>query len=405
MLFSEIPRTRLYLKNSELIKTLYRLLVNKIEQGVQVDQFEKEFALWTGCKNAIAGSYARVCFYYILKKLLLIGPPGEIITTPITIHDMINMIVCAGLQPRFIDIDRSTFQMDPDLLEKTINPNTRAVLVTHLFGMPSNMEKIVSICQKHGLILIEDCSHGFGSKYKGKLCGTFGKAGFFSLSSLKSISSGYGGVIISEDDELAVSIRSDFEKLRTCTVSDIIDIIKKSLVIGAVTSPFVFTSAFAIVSKMQTDNPERKLYQSVPEKFLWQYSPLQANLATQCLRRVDEQNKKRIENALILYDMLKKDASDRIPVLLPDTCNVFWRFPFRAPEGRKFVQFMNHYGIDIAQTLLPCCTSERVFSDFHTPTPHAESAVKEIYFLPVEHWLNKKQIMHLGNTVQKFLKR
>ncbi len=119
---------------------------------------------------AVAGPYARTCFYFLLKALNL-PENSEIIATPINIHDMFNMALCAGLRPVFIDIDPANYQMSPELLEQAITPRTRAVLVTHLFGIVPDMERIAAICSKHGLMLIEDASHSFGATLHGQTDG------------------------------------------------------------------------------------------------------------------------------------------------------------------------------------------------------------------------------------------
>ncbi len=409
-----IPRTRLYLKNRELIRALVNLALFGPNKGYPVDRFERTFARRWGTAGAVAGSYARVCLYRVLLFLNL--PSGsEIITTPITIHDMINVIRMAGLRPVFVDIDPRTFQMDPDRLEAAVTGNTRAVLVTHLFGMPADMDRIVPICRKHDLILLEDASHAFNAALHGRPLGTFGTAGIFSLSSLKTVSSGYGGMIVSDDGALLQHVSEALNRQRPCMRRDLTDILLKSLLIGLVTQRMVFSlMAFPgirflnrwgskLVTRLQTDNPDRTLLHSMPRDWLWGFSPIQAELAMACLQRLNRWDERRRMNAQVLMDVLTPVAPDRIPRLLPDATNVFWHFPFRAPEKRAFQRFMNRRGIDVSGTLLPCCSREPVFKDFRRPTPHAQQAVEEIYFLPVEPSLCLKQAEMVAQAASDFV--
>lgn len=410
-----IPRTRLYLSTGETMRSLARLLLAGPEAGPPVPQFEREFAARWRRGEAVAGSYARICFYHALKALDL--PPGsEIVTTPITIHDIINMILCAGHRPVFVDIDPANYQMDPAALERAITSRTRAVLLTHLFGIVPDMVRIARICQERKVALIEDASHSFGATLGGRLMGTFGRAGIFSLSSLKSVTSGYGGVILSDDRDFLSAVRESLNKLRACEKKDVMDILTKNLLVGLMTQRLIFCSATfpairimnkrdpAIVARFQTDNPVRERLHEVQPKWLWRFSPLQAAMALRCLRRLDAENEKRRFHAHLLLDILRPQAADRLPSLLPDAVNVFWRFPFRAPEGREFVKFMNRYGVDVATTLMPCCTQSPVFGEYAVPVPQSERVAREVYFLPVEHGLSEKQVTRMAQTVSAFVR-
>lgn len=412
---NRIPRTRLYVPNAELLLALGRLLVSGPQTGVPVADLEAAFARQWQTAGAVAGPYARTCFYFLLRALNL-PDNSEIIATPINIHDMFNMAICAGLRPVFIDIDPANYQMSPEVLEQAITPRTRAVLVTHLFGIVPDMEKIAAICRTHNLLLLEDASHSFGATLNGRQMGTFGTAGLFSFSSLKSISTGYGGMVISDDADLVATMQKSLGALRPCAARDLRGILRKNLVIGTVTQPPVFGyAAFPairflnrldpkIVSRLQTDNPVQELLHEVPGDWLWRFSPLQADLAMGCLKRLAAENAVRQKHARIVLDALGPYAPDRLPALLPGAENVFWRFPFKVPEGHAFAKFMNRYGIDATTTLLPCCSQLEVFRDYAAPTPHAAAAARETYFLPIEHWLSEKQVAALAEAALEFVR-
>ena len=114
-----------------------------------------------------------------------------------------------GFRPIFVDIDPITFNMDPAKLERAITPNTRAVVPTHLYGQPCDMDAIMSIARANHLAVIEDCAHALGATYKGRKVGTFGEAAFFSFQMLKPLNTYGGGMAITDNSGLASRIRSE----------------------------------------------------------------------------------------------------------------------------------------------------------------------------------------------------
>src|SRR5215813_5410395 len=116
-----------------------------------------------------------------------------------------------GFRPVFVDIDPSTFNIDPARLEIAITPKTRAVVPTHLYGQPCDMDRIMPIARKHKLAVIEDCAHALGATYHGRRTGTFGDAAFFSFQMLKGLNAYGGGMAITAERGLGARIRTHAE--------------------------------------------------------------------------------------------------------------------------------------------------------------------------------------------------
>ena len=163
---------------------------------------EEEFREYLGAKYAFAFNSGRSALMAILNSLGL-EQGSEVLLQAFTCNAVPNPVIWAGLKPVFVDVNEETFNIDIEDLKRKVSPKSRAVIVQHTFGLPADMDKIVKICQENSLILIEDCAHALGAKYKGRLVGTFGKAAFFSFSRDKVISSIYGGMVTTNDDELA----------------------------------------------------------------------------------------------------------------------------------------------------------------------------------------------------------
>ena len=130
-------------------------------------------------------------------------PGEEIITTSITDMGALSAIIYQGAIPRFADVDPLTYNVTAETIERCLSPRTRAIMVTHLFGNPCEMDEIVALAKKHNLPIIEDCAQSFLAEYKNKIVGSIGDIGCFSLQQGKHITTGEGGVVVSNDKDLA----------------------------------------------------------------------------------------------------------------------------------------------------------------------------------------------------------
>ncbi len=176
-------------------------------RGHSIQEFEKRFAEYHGMRQAISTSYGRMAFYDILKALNFPGG-SEIIFPALTFWVVPEMAHVLGFRPVFVDIDPATFNIDPAKIEAAITPNTRAVVPTHLYGQPCDMDPIMEIAKAHNLAVIEDCAHALGATYKGRKVGTFSHASFFSFQMLKPLNSYGGGMAVTNDEGVAARIRS-----------------------------------------------------------------------------------------------------------------------------------------------------------------------------------------------------
>src|SRR5438874_8807853 len=182
-------------------------------QGPDIARFEAAFAkrLRVDASHAIAASYGRMAFYYILKALDL--PPGsEVVFPALTFWVVPELARVAGLKVVFADVDPATFTIDPASLERAITPATRAVVPTHLYGLPCDMDAIRQIAARRDLRVIEDCAHALGATYQGQPVGTIGDAGFFSFQTLKPLNCYGGGLALVRDPALATRVRELAER-------------------------------------------------------------------------------------------------------------------------------------------------------------------------------------------------
>ncbi len=171
-----------------------------LAQGPRVAAFEEAFAEMCGVKHAVATSSGTTALHLALLAHG-IGPGDEVITSPFTFIASANSALFVGAKPVFVDIDPRTFNMDPAKIEEAVNKNTKAILPVHLYGLCCDMDPIMEIADKHGLVVIEDACQSHAAKYKGKRAGSFG-TGTFSLYPTKNITSAEGGMITTNDDKI-----------------------------------------------------------------------------------------------------------------------------------------------------------------------------------------------------------
>jgi perosamine synthetase len=170
-------------------------------RGEFVSKFEADFEKFVGVRHATSVCNGTVALHLAVVALGL-GPGDEVIVPTFTYVASVNTIVHAGATPVFVDSLPDTWQVDPADIRRKITPRTKAVMAVHLYGGSCDMDALSEICERHGLFLIEDCAEAFGTLYRGKHVGTFGDIGTFSFFGNKTITTGEGGMLITNNSEL-----------------------------------------------------------------------------------------------------------------------------------------------------------------------------------------------------------
>ncbi|MFL5753816.1 MAG: aminotransferase class I/II-fold pyridoxal phosphate-dependent enzyme [Bacteroidia bacterium] len=163
-------------------------------QGAYVKRFEKEFAAYCGAEYALAVSNGTVALHLALEALG-IGEGDEVLVPDLTFAASINAIIYTGATPVLVDVDRTTWTICIEDIEKNINEKTKAIMPVHLYGHPCHIDEIMAIAKKHKLLVVEDAAEAIGSLYKGTHVGTFGDAATFSFFGNKTITTGEGGMV------------------------------------------------------------------------------------------------------------------------------------------------------------------------------------------------------------------
>jgi perosamine synthetase len=171
-------------------------------EGPFIAKFEENFSAYIGCEHGIAVSNGSAALD-IAVKALRIGIGDEVIMPAFTIISPAQSVVTAGAIPVLVDSDPLTWNMDVSQIEAKITQRTKAILVVHIYGLPVDMDPILALAKKHNLKIIEDAAEMHGQTYKGKMCGTFGDISIFSFYPNKHITTGEGGMLLTNDPEIA----------------------------------------------------------------------------------------------------------------------------------------------------------------------------------------------------------
>lgn len=185
----------------EIIKVLKSKQLD-ILNGIAHKEFEKQFAEWMGVKHAIFVNSGTAALFAVLRAAD-IGPGDEVIVPPYTFMATASSVLHTNAIPIFADIELKTYNLDPNEAIKKITPKTKAIIPVHLAGMPADIEPLVEVCKEKHILLLEDACQAHGAKYKGKYVGTIGDAGCFSFYPSKNMTTGEGGMITTNNDELA----------------------------------------------------------------------------------------------------------------------------------------------------------------------------------------------------------
>ena len=202
------------------LKPQYLEIKNEINQGLQavleechfilgpnVQAFEQEAARYLGVKHAIGVASGTDALHLALIAQG-VGPGDEVITTPFTFIATAEAICYVGAKPVFVDIDPNSFNISPAAIEQAITPKTRAIMPVHLFGQPADMARILALCERHRLKLIEDCAQSFGASIDGRQTGSFGGSAGFSFFPSKNLGAfGDGGLVTTDSDAVAEQIK------------------------------------------------------------------------------------------------------------------------------------------------------------------------------------------------------
>lgn len=394
MLSTPNPRYRLYGGLKRYSSFFKDALFNRYTKGDDVVKFENAISKFCGVKHSICVPQNRVGMYLTIKALV---KPGQgVIMTPYTIADQINMVICAGARPIFADIERETCNMDPEKIEHLLDSeeNIGAVMVTHLHGLMMPSTEIKKLCEKKGVILIEDAAQAFGALDNGKKAGSIGDVGIFSFGMYKNISTWYGGAVITNNDEFATKIKAEYDGFKYQKLNFILKKIKKGAMIDLATAPLIFQALtfwifrFGFLNDIEAINKHVRTEldttrkDKIPDDYLARYTPAQARIGIQQLSRIDPDSKTRIKYAKIYHDSLSGIDDLIIPPFKDDMSHIYTYFPVQYLDRDTLIKHIMRGNQDVAAQHYKNCSELLCFKEFYSPCPNASLVADQLIFLP-----------------------
>jgi dTDP-4-amino-4,6-dideoxygalactose transaminase len=266
------------------------VMSNKVNYwtGHECREFEKEFAAWCGTSHAIALANGTLALDVALKALG-VGPGDEVIVTPRTFIASVSCVFNAGATPVFADVEIESGNISARTIKSVITPRTKAVICVHLAGWPCDMDPIMSLAEKHGFFVIEDCAQSHGARYKGRSVGGIGHVGAWSFCQDKIMTTGGEGGMVTTNDDTLWRFMWSFKD---------------------------HGKSYAAVYERQHPPGFRWLHESFGTN--WRMIEMQAVIGRIQLKRMSEWTKKRMHNANVLYSALEPFSMIDGPIRLPN---------------------------------------------------------------------------------------
>ena len=377
--------------------------------GPAVAEFEQAFAKFHRMDYATATSFGRMAFHYILRALNL--PAGsEIIFPALTFWVVPEIARRNGLRPVFVDVDPSTFNLDAAKVEAALTERTRAIVPTHLYGMPCAMSQVMKIAEKHNLVVIEDCAQAVGARYRGQRVGTFGTASFFSFQLLKGINTYGGGMVLTNDDALSRSVQAQALREPAQSSLDLVRRFAAAYAARVAVSPKAFTfwgyPLQAAVSLLGHHDLSRYVWEKIrpldrfPRTYNQRYSNVQALLGLRGLANLDRHNERCREHAAQYTRGLIDCRNIQTPRVPADVEHVFYQYCVYTAEAALLSQGAIRRGIDIETTHVDVCSKLELFKEFRAECPGAE-ATEQALQLPVYSRLRVSDIDRVLRVVRE----
>ena len=378
-------------------------------EGPAIREFEDRFAAYHYMDEAVATSFGRMAFYYILGALDL--PAGsEIIFPALTFWAVPEMARRAGLKPVFIDVNPLTFNLDPNVIETAITERTRAIVPTHLYGRPCDMSEIMPIAEKYRLIVIEDCAQAVGARYRGKLVGTFGHTSFFSFQMLKGINTYGGGMAMTNDVALASRVRHQAESELLQSAPDLARRFLSSFISRIGISPKGFTfwgyPLQAGASMFGHHDLSKYIWEKIrpldpfPRAYRRRYSNVQALIGMRGLAKLDEFNARSRHHASRYTAGLADCGAIQTPEVTEDSEHVYYQYCIYTSDSARVSRRATRRGVDFETMHVDVCSSLPLFKEFAAACPGAELTATSLQ-LPVYSRLRDSDVERVLQVVRE----
>jgi dTDP-4-amino-4,6-dideoxygalactose transaminase len=329
----------------------------QLAQGPKVQEFEEEFAAWSGTKYAVAVSSGTAALHLALLAHE-IGRGDHVITSSFSFMASASTVALTGAQPHFADIEPEYFTIDPEQIIRQYTPHVRAIIPVHLFGQACDMEAISEIAERYGLIIIEDACQAHGAKINGRKVGSFGTA-CYSFYPTKNMTTGEGGMITTNDATIADRLR------------------------------------------LLRNHGMRQRYLHEMVGYNLRMMDLQAAIGLVQLRKLEQWNHQRQANAAYLTKALQGVPFVTVPSIRPGAEHVFHQYTVRVPNRNEVARELQQRGIGTGIYYPLPIHRQQPFADhaYYSYLPITEASAADVLSLPVHPSLTTQDLDTIVQTL------
>lgn len=399
-----IPRRTIHLYQGELADLIRVATESPERQRAVLSAFEDAFTRHLGVRYAIPVGAGRLGLRLILEGLG-IGSGDGVLLPAFTDQSVPDAIRRIGAEPIFVDVGRRTHNLDPTRLEDAMGPRVRAVIATHLFGAPCDMDCVLAFAERHGLAVIEDCAHAIAAKSRGRRCGTLGRAAIFSFVVTKAVNTFGGGMVATDDPELARSIRSAVDALPLPEMAQLARRVLTGYALGTATRPQLFglLGAPLLRGLRGLGRDVLGVYdrlvrpQTINANVDCAFSPIQAIAGLQQLRRLEQTQAARSRIAESLGSVLPASLTPQD--LLEGDEHAWYFFIATAADPDAVVAELLRRGVDVGRYPMRNCPALIDPVAGAARFPNAEYVYRHALQLPTYPTLDEAGVAHLTSAV------
>jgi len=392
ILITRPPRFRLYTSRRSYGRFAFDAVFGPPGREDFVARLEERLSEFLGVQHVVCTPMARSGLFLALEQL--VQPGQEVVLSPYTIGDVVNMVLAAGAIPVFADIEADSLNLSPAAVEKAIGPHTGAVLATHLHGIAARTPALLAICRRAGVPLVEDAAQSFGAVQDGRRLGTLGAAGVYSFGTYKNVNGWYGGAVATHDPQLAAAMR---RRLATWPEQQLRTLLRRAamgLLTDVATQPWMFRwltfplfraallrdNALAARLARNEQAVERRDYVTAAPR--GRMTGAQGRLVAAQLAHVDPAARARIVRATAYGEALAGLDAVRLPPPPEGMKNVYSYYPVRCADREGLLRWLVRHGHDVGAQHLHNCADLETFAPFHRDCPETRRAAAEVVLLP-----------------------
>jgi len=391
-----IPSVIVPITHKEILNAIKTDLLNNKNQ---ILEFEQKFSEYIECEHVIATSSGTAALYVLLKAYEL-KKGDKVIMPAYTCEGVARLILDMGYDIKFVDVDKETYNISIDDLCNQISKDTKAILAIHMFGNPCEIKDIMEIAEDYNTVILEDAAQAMGAEYHGKKIGTIGDSGFFSMGVGKPITTMTGGVIVTNDKEIAnrsINIISNFSEVKRHNIKFLV----KLMAYTAFNKPYFYNLAYKLMLSRRVE--KRKKFRTCMDlcNFEFKYTNMQAVIGILQLSNLDRFNEVRTRNAKFLINHLKNIDGIHLPKITKHSKPIFLRLPIwieniTSKQRDDLIYKLQKSGID-APVAYPNSLPQFFLSS--SGYPNTEELVKKTITLPTHPLVKESDLKKIVNVI------